>query len=65
MHKIQEVKETLEAIESVKARAKAAMDAGDSVLFNELMGDLYALEACLVGAAKALVEEIDLNKRAA
>jgi hypothetical protein len=55
----QRVKDTLDAINSVKGRAKAALTRGDYILLSQLMGDLYALEACLVGETERLVEEID------
>lgn len=56
------VEYTLEAIDSVKSRAKAAMEAGDMIAFSNLMGDLYTLELCLVGDTKALISYLNKDK---
>lgn len=53
------VKYVLEAIESVKLRATSAYLLGNSLEYKALMGDLLALESCLVGEAKKLVEDLD------
>lgn len=44
----QHIKDVLAAIASVKSRVRKAMVAGDSIEVNRLMGDLTALEVCLV-----------------
>lgn len=53
---------TLDAIRSVKRRVKAAMSDGDTFMVNQLMGDLYALECCLVYEAERLMDEMDADE---
>lgn len=55
----QNVRDILEAIESVKARAVIANSNGDASAYRQLMGDLTALEVCLVAEATKLMEEFD------
>lgn len=57
--KLEIVKDILSAIKSVRGRAQAAMDAKDFDGFAKLMGDLYALEVCLVSETEKLVAEIE------
>ena len=53
------VRLVLEAIESVRSRAREAQAIGDYITYSNLMGDLYALELCLVGEATKLVDALD------
>jgi hypothetical protein len=53
------VKDILDAIRSVRLRAKRALDGNDQIAYSSLMGDLYALEACLVIETEKLVNYLD------
>ncbi len=53
------VQYTVEAIQSVKERAKEALAAGDNGTYFEVMVDLMALEVVLVGEAEALIKELN------
>ncbi len=58
MTKKQEVKDILVAINSVRFRALSALNLGENRDYERLMGDLLALEMCLVGAVERyLIEE--------
>lgn len=59
MKQKQIVRLTLEAIDSVKSRAKAAKEAGDLGAYRELMGDLLTLEVSLVGDVTKLLDELE------
>jgi len=59
MNHQQSVKDILEAIESVKKRVKIAQAEGNFCAYTELMGDLTALECCLVGQVTLFFEELD------
>lgn len=56
MNQVQNVKDILSAISSVKSRARSAMAQGDLVAYSNLMLDLFALERCLVNQTEALVD---------
>lgn len=57
----QNVKDTLSAIESVKRRIKIAENSGSQDQVHRLMGDLYALEACLVIESQKLVDKLEVE----
>jgi hypothetical protein len=57
MTKKQNVKDILDAIKSVKFRAVSAFNLGELNEYTKLMGDLLALEVCLVGATESYIEE--------
>lgn len=57
MTNLERVQLVLEAINSVKSRAKEAASQGDLGTYRTLMGDLTALECSLVIEAQALVDE--------
>lgn len=58
------VKYTIEAIQSVKSRAKKALEAGDNIAYSNLMGDLWALEMTLVGSSQTLLKAIEAKDEA-
>ncbi len=53
----QEMKDILVAIKSVKFRAVNAQRMGMKAEYERLMGDLIALDVCLVGAVDRFIEE--------
>lgn len=53
------VRDIVNAIESVRRRAKEALSKDDKVAYASLMWDALYLEVALVGEAKKLVEELD------
>lgn len=53
------VKYILDAIHSVRRRVLTAVRAGDLPEAHKLMGDLYALEVCLVTETAKLVRELE------
>jgi len=55
MDQVQNVKDILEAISSVKERAAVALANGDLPAYSNLMLDLLALERCLVYQTAAMV----------
>lgn len=55
MNQVQNVKDILTAIASVKSRAQKSMASGDLVTYSNLMLDLLALERCLVYQTEALM----------
>lgn len=55
----QNVKWILEAIEDLRERIKLTIKDNNTILAKELMGDLYALERCLVGETTKLIYELD------
>lgn len=55
----QYVKDCLAAISSVRNKVYAAMAKGDLNEATRLMGDLYALEVCLVIETEKLVRDMD------
>lgn len=54
------VKDILDAINSVRSRVRTATKAGDLPEAHKLMGDLYALEVCLVIETSKLIEEMEI-----
>jgi hypothetical protein len=61
MKQLNNVQDILSAIASVKSRAKEAMQNGDLVAYSRLMGDLFALEQCLVYQTSAMLQDLDNN----
>lgn len=57
MNQIQNIKDILSAINSVRERARKAMIEGDYQQTGVLMNDLIALELCLVYQTEELVKE--------
>ena len=55
------IKDVLDAIQSVKSRLQAAYIVQDSLMIDKLVGDLLALENCLVTECELYV----YNKQAA
>jgi len=64
MLKKDEVKDIVVAINSVKSRAKKALLHNNMGKYELLMGDLIALEVCLVYSVEGLIEELDKNEAA-
>lgn len=56
---MQNVKDVLGAIKSVRIRAKKAAEDGDLLAYRELMGDLLTLEVVLVDEAETLVDSME------
>jgi len=59
MSTVTAIKDILDAISSVKSRAKHSMAMGDLVEYSNRMGDLFALENCLVTETTKLMEEME------
>ncbi len=53
----QRIKEVINSIESVKGRAIKAKRSGDLGNYRSLMGDLMALENCLVTEVKLMLDD--------
>ena len=50
------VKEVVNSIKSVKIRAQKAKDDGDLLSYKRLMGDLLALQNCLVTECELMLQ---------
>lgn len=56
------VKMTMDAIYAVRRRVHAAAQANDQNAVRTLMGDLTALNVCLVAEVQSLINELDKMK---
>jgi len=65
METTQQMKDILAAIDSVKARAKACIKSGQRMEAEKLVGDLIALDACLVGEVASQVKTEESGRDAA
>lgn len=55
MYNTKQIRDIIEAIESVKIRARIAWDTGDRISAVQLGGDLAALECCLTYEVKHML----------
>jgi quinol monooxygenase YgiN len=63
MYNTQNVRDILDAIDSVKLRARKAWRDHDNVQAQELVGDLFALECCLTYEVRRLLDAEDAYEK--
>lgn len=59
------IKLVLDAINSVKLRARKALNDGNNIEYTKLMYDLWTLQACLTGECEIAVKQDDSSEKKA